>query len=97
MGSVGVEQFTIRAGNFMGVGGVMTDMRDHAQSDRFRDLPERPDPATWRSSLDEEPLPQVIAEPAEVGDPGLRPWAAPELDVARHVSDAIVRRRASRD
>ncbi|MEV4060646.1 hypothetical protein [Nonomuraea dietziae] len=68
-------------------------MRDH----RFRDLPERPDPAKWRSSLDEEPLPQVIAEPAEVGDPGLRPWAAPELDVARHVSDAIVRRRASRD
>ncbi|MEU4725708.1 hypothetical protein AB0G06_39405 [Nonomuraea dietziae] len=72
-------------------------MSDHAQSDRFRYLPERPNPATWRSSLDEGPLPQVIAEPAEVGDTGLRPWAAPELDAARQISDAIVRCRASRD
>ncbi|GAA2418455.1 hypothetical protein GCM10010404_91340 [Nonomuraea africana] len=42
-------------------------------------------------------MPQVIAEPAEVGDTGLRPWVAPELDAARQISDAIVRRRDSRD
>jgi hypothetical protein len=41
-------------------------------------------------------LPQVIAEPAEVGDTGLR-WVAPELEVSRQISDAIVRRRSSRD
>lgn len=80
----------------MGVRTVVSTMRDEAQSDRFRHLPERPDPATWRSSVDDGPLPQVIAEPAEVGDTGLR-WVAPELDVAQQISGAIVRRRGSRD
>ncbi|TMR95703.1 hypothetical protein [Nonomuraea basaltis] len=68
-------------------------MSDEAQNDRFRYLPERPDPATWRSSLDQGSLPQVIVEPAEVGDTGLR-WVAPELEVARQISDAMVRRRS---
>ncbi|WP_336216374.1 hypothetical protein [Nonomuraea sp. LPB2021202275-12-8] len=84
------------ARNFGGVAVVMSNMRDEAQNDRFRHLPERPDPATWRSGVDEGPLPQVIAEPAEVGDTGLR-WVAPELEAARQISDAIVRRRGSRD
>ncbi|MFF3668702.1 hypothetical protein [Microtetraspora malaysiensis] len=71
-------------------------MSDETQIDRFRHLPERPDPATWQSDLDERPLPQVVAEPAEVEDTGLR-WVAPELEAARQISDAIVRRRGSRD
>ncbi|WP_127936757.1 hypothetical protein [Nonomuraea polychroma] len=70
-------------------------MSDKARNHRFQHLPERPDPATWRAGLDEEPLPQAIAEPAEVGDTGLR-WVAPELEAARQISDAIVRRRGSR-
>ncbi|MFI7109113.1 hypothetical protein ACIBK9_22580 [Nonomuraea sp. NPDC050227] len=70
-------------------------MSDEVQNDRFRHLPERPDPATWRSGVDEEPLPQVILEPAEAEDTGLR-WVAPELEAARQISDAIVRRRNSR-
>lgn len=84
------------ARNFGGVAVVMSNMRDEAQNNRFRHLPERPDPATWRSGVDEGPLPQVIAEPAEVGDTDLR-WVAPELEAARQISDAIVRRRGSRD
>lgn len=71
-------------------------MSNEAQNNRFRHLPERPDPATWRSDVDEAPLPQAIAEPAEVGDTGLR-WVAPELEVARQISDAVVRRRGSRE
>ncbi|MFF0870208.1 hypothetical protein ACFYUV_51265 [Nonomuraea sp. NPDC003560] len=70
-------------------------MSDKVQNDRFRHLPERPDPATWRSGVDEEPLPQVIREPAGAEDTGLR-WVAPELEAARQISDAIVRRRNSR-
>ncbi|MER5996937.1 hypothetical protein [Nonomuraea angiospora] len=71
-------------------------MGDKEHNDRFRHLPERPDPATWRSGRDEAPLPQAIAEPADVQDTGLR-WVAPELEAARQISDAIVRRRGSRD
>ncbi|MGI5489158.1 hypothetical protein [Microtetraspora malaysiensis] len=71
-------------------------MSDETQTNRFRHLPERPDPATWQSDLDAGPLPQVIAESTEVGDTGLR-WVAPELEAARQISDAIVRRRGSRD
>ncbi|GAA1663501.1 hypothetical protein GCM10009733_071430 [Nonomuraea maheshkhaliensis] len=70
-------------------------MRDEAKKDRFRRLPERPDPAEWRAGVDEEPLPQAIAEPMEVGDTGLR-WVAPEMEAARQLGDAIVRRREAR-
>ncbi|MET7338242.1 hypothetical protein [Nonomuraea sp. NPDC005650] len=71
-------------------------MSSEERNNRFRHLPGRPDPATWTSGLDEEPLPQVIAEPAEVKDTGLR-WVAPELEAVRQISDALVRRRSSRD
>ncbi|NUW32637.1 hypothetical protein HTZ77_14520 [Nonomuraea sp. SMC257] len=71
-------------------------MREKTQDDRFRNLPERPDPATWRSGRDESPLPQAIAEPAMAEDAALR-WVAPELEAARRISDAVVRRRGSRD
>ncbi|MEV6037554.1 hypothetical protein AB0L65_40830 [Nonomuraea sp. NPDC052116] len=39
-------------------------MSSEERNNRFRHLPGRPDPATWTSGLDEEPLPQVIAEPS---------------------------------
>ncbi|NUW43623.1 hypothetical protein [Nonomuraea rhodomycinica] len=71
-------------------------MSDETRTNRFRRLPERPDPATWRSGRDEGPLPQAIAEPARAEDTALR-WVAPELEAARRISDALVRRRGPRD
>ncbi|MGW0807595.1 hypothetical protein [Nonomuraea sp. NPDC002799] len=75
---------------------VMINMSEQAQSGRFRHLPERPDPTTWQADVDDRPLPQAIAEPAEVGDTGL-PWMAPELEAAQQISNALVRRRSSGD
>ncbi|GAA4950527.1 hypothetical protein HD597_002584 [Nonomuraea thailandensis] len=66
-------------------------MSTESKIDRFRHLPERPDPAAWQAGRDEGPLPQAIAEPVEIGDTGMR-WVAPELEAARRISDAIVRR-----
>ncbi|GAA2296589.1 hypothetical protein GCM10010149_51260 [Nonomuraea roseoviolacea subsp. roseoviolacea] len=71
-------------------------MSDETRTNRFQELPERPDPATWRSGRDESPLPQAIAEPSSAEDAALR-WVAPELEAARRISDAVVRRRGSRD
>ncbi|MFC3982802.1 hypothetical protein [Streptosporangium jomthongense] len=66
---------------------------DEKPTGRFQRLPERPDPATWMPGRDEDPLPQVIAEPGNPVDATLQ-WVAPELYAAQQISDAIVRRRS---